>query len=221
LHYHYKLGLLLFPMPLLNDIWLNEHTRLALWEFTEGIDKALEHLELDSISRQRFEQFHHEKRQEEWLASKLLLESIGFNHSISYLDNGKPVVNGHIHFSLSHCLPYVAVVVSDRPCGIDLQKPEAKMLRIKDKFCHEEEWLAAEASASPLDYVSLLWSAKEALFKVYGENLIFKEQLRIAPFDLDDELFSAKVHLPGGIVPFTLRKELVSGHWLVSTVMEK
>lgn len=208
-------------MPLLKDIWLNEHTRLALWEFSEGIDKALETLQLNNIQRLRYDQFHHQKRREEWLASRLLLQAIGFNHPISYLDNGKPVVNDEIHFSLSHCLPYVAVLVSSRPCGLDIQKAEEKMMRIKDKFCHQEEWASASASASPLDYVSLLWSAKEALFKVYGENLIFKEQLRIAQFDLDDELFAAAVHLPGGVVPFTLRKELVSGHWLVSTVMEK
>ena len=220
MHYHYKLGLLLFPMPLLKDIWLNEHTRLALWDFNEGIDNTLETLQLNNIQRLRYEQFHHQKRQEEWLASRLLLQSIGFNHPISYLDNGKPVVNDEIHFSLSHCLPYVAVLVSSRPCGLDIQKAEEKMMRIKDKFCHEEEWAAAAVSSSPLDYVSLLWSAKEALFKVYGENLIFKEQLRIAPFDLDEAPFSAQVHLPEGVVAYSLNKSLVDGHWLVSTVMD-
>lgn len=65
----------------------------------------------------------------------------------------------------------VAVAVhQELPIGIDIQFITSKVIRIKNKFLNEEELKQCRSDAMEL---SLYWSCKEALFKVYGKKDAF------------------------------------------------
>ncbi|MGB0423131.1 MAG: 4'-phosphopantetheinyl transferase family protein [Flavobacteriales bacterium] len=205
-------------MPLIYNHKLNDSQTLAIWKWDEDLLPSLESLNPNSKQLIEFQSIKHEKRQKEWLAARLLLKDVGFDHPISYLPNGKPVTLDGPFFSLSHCLPYIGMTSNDTSVGLDIQKPEEKMLRIKSKFAHPEELEHAAKSADELNYVSILWSAKEAIFKVYGENILFAEELRIEPFHIEDELIHSHYIAKGKKTYHPLHKLYIDGHWVLTTV---
>jgi phosphopantetheinyl transferase (holo-ACP synthase) len=95
--------------------------------------------------------------------------------------------------------------------GIDIEVPTPKVERIKHKFLHLEELALFDDGAfdqpgetmPPLqtaqDKLTLLWSAKEAVFKwwSYG-NVDFSEMIRLQPFSLGKEgLMPVQFFAPG------------------------
>ncbi len=72
------------------------------------------------------------------------------------------------HFNLSHSAEYVAVVLSERECGIDLQKedPRRDVNSIAERFFAPEEAKAVRRDGSETFF--RLWTRKEALAKCYG-----------------------------------------------------
>src|SRR6476620_7805405 len=102
------------------------------------------------------------------------------------------------HFSISHCGDYAGVIVSrNRKVGMDIELFTPKIEKIAHKFVADTEWAIVNGSvkgensnvkeevdeqaisnsklqipnSSPrtaLEYLTLLWSCKEALFKWYG-----------------------------------------------------
>lgn len=205
-------------MPLIYKEEFEHQQVLAIWKWEESIEEGLQVLDLDEKQLVEFHKIKHVKRQKEWLAARLLLQELKFNYSISYLPNGKPVTTDGPFFSLSHCLPYVGVTTHAKSVGLDIQKPEEKMLRIKTKFGHPQELEQAVKSNDELNYISILWSAKEAIFKVYGENILFAQELRIEPFNLEDSLIHAHYIAKGKKHYHALHKMQIDGHWILTTI---
>ena len=64
-----------------------------------------------------------------------------------------------------------AVAVAGHPCGLDLQRVSAVILRIREKFCHDSEAELLVSGKKPERLaadLTMLWSAKEALRKALG-----------------------------------------------------
>ncbi|BCL59446.1 hypothetical protein DGMP_01390 [Desulfomarina profundi] len=76
------------------------------------------------------------------------------------------------HISISHSKEMATAIASPCPCGIDLQKIEKKLLKVKKRFCSESELgrLAEIAKENELNTLALLWCAKEAIQKRFGHN---------------------------------------------------
>src|SRR6185436_14974648 len=90
-------------------------------------------------------------------------------------DTRKPYLPGEqYHFSISHCGDYAAAIVSStHRVGIDIEIPSDKVQRISHKFIHanEDRWLVAiqgQLQSSTSELQTILWSAKEAIFKWYS-----------------------------------------------------
>lgn len=77
--------------------------------------------------------------------------------------HGKPFVKDpNLHFSISHSFPYVGVILSKYPIGIDVQTYREKIVRIRHKFLSPyEQALFGE----DIRQITLAWAAKEAAFK--------------------------------------------------------
>lgn len=88
---------------------------------------------------------------------------------LRHLPSGQPIAEGvDAHVSISHSHSYVALAVSDRPIGIDLEAWSPRALRIADKFLTPEEMplLGIERERNAVR----LWAAKEAAFKLWDES---------------------------------------------------
>lgn len=120
-----------------------------------------------------------------WLASRWSLQEL-FN--CSYKDfqkdaNGKLFLDEQKQLSISHSNPYVAVVKSSMPIGIDIQIPNPKLRKIAPKYIETSALLEIQNSNHYTDYLQLYWSIKESLFKAYGLGQVdFIKHLHIEPF---------------------------------------
>ena len=87
-------------------------------------------------------------------------------------DSGKPQLQGHpeIHFSMSHCHEAVAVAVSDRPIGIDIETTEHYSAEVARRVMSDNEMRQIENSARPEVAFTRLWTMKESLFKLTGND---------------------------------------------------
>jgi phosphopantetheinyl transferase (holo-ACP synthase) len=126
------------------------------------------------------------KRRLEWLKTRILLDHLSPGADLHFLQNGKPVLDGRSHVSVSHSGSLAAVIVSDHPVGIDVQPYEPKLERIQSRFCNAEELRFVGSAGSP-DVLAVIWAAKEAVFKYFGERVEFAREMMIAPFSPESE----------------------------------
>ena len=77
--------------------------------------------------------------------------------------------------SFSHAARAVAVVMANVPVGMDIEAPEARLLRVKDRVFRPEECLWA---GNDLVRLTTLWTAREAMYKLDGgRGLDFRKEL--------------------------------------------
>ena len=170
-------------MPLIREKQIDSIARLSIWDMTESREELLKIADPDDSYLQSLEEVTHPKRRRELFGLKALLKTINFQTRIDYLSNGKPVVPGQGHISISHCDQLAGFLHSDLPCGMDIQNPNRKISIIAPRFCNDEELQEAEEYDDPLLYHMALWSIKESIFKVFGEDLPFADQILVKRFD--------------------------------------
>lgn len=169
-------------MPVFFYHQINETTKLAIWHIRE-----LESFFLSAVPLQASITHPHKRLQH--LAGRYLLQHL-FNdfpyEELQIADTRKPFLpNEQYHFSISHCGSFAAAIASStHRVGIDIEIPTEKVKRISHKFIHQED---ADFLAMGNDHLypeTILWSAKEAVFKWYGLGEVnFKEHIRmLSPF---------------------------------------
>lgn len=176
-------------MPLLTKETIHEHARWALWHICEDEEALLKAAPFTAQELEELQQLKVPQRRMEWLASRVLLKMLaeeqGIHRPQVQKDGfGKPfIAHATLQVSLSHAFPYAAAIIHRRqPVGIDIEHSRQQLLRIRHKFLHPEELSRA---GEDLQLLGVYWSAKEALYKLYGRKaLLFGEQIRIEPFKL-------------------------------------
>lgn len=173
-------------MPLFYQQNINETTKLAIWKIEET-----EAFFLAKVPLKR-EIVHPQKRLQH-LAGRYLLPFLfpDFPYNeIEIADTRKPfLLNEQYHFSISHCSNYAAAIVSsDKRVGVDVELITPRIERIKHKFLHpiEKRFINSQLTSQQINLLTLLWSAKEAMYKWYGLGEVdFSEMMRTFPFKLN------------------------------------
>lgn len=160
----------------------NSGAEIIVWEVNESSDFFL-----SELSDYVFEDKEYMTARFDWkklellaarYAAKVLVESLGNTFKgIAKDEFGKPfLVDSTLEMSLTHSKKYVAVAIhKSQKLGVDLERPSAKMWRIKERLFSAEE---TNAIGTDLERMSVFWSAKEGLYKLYGKRGIdFKENL--------------------------------------------
>jgi phosphopantetheinyl transferase len=129
------------------------------------------------------------RKRSEWLASRELLYQIAGlpeRPQCLYDDFGKPyLLNIPKHISVSHSQLWCAAMISDQPCGVDIQAYSTTVQRIAGRFLVPEDLMQVKKSDNPLVLLHLLWGAKECLYKAYGKRRLgFREHIFITSLDL-------------------------------------
>ncbi len=153
---------------------------IALWRIEEEI----------SFFESKFHahpDIKNESKRLQWYATRYLLnELLGESVSMIKDEMGKPSLkNSPYHISLSHTPVFAAVMFSKQSkVGVDLEMVNPKVERIAHKFLREEE-INYIKEDEKIEKLILYWSAKEALFKLYGDGGIdFTSQLLVESFEL-------------------------------------
>lgn len=94
---------------------------------------------------------------------------------LSYTAKGKPYFKEfpNIHFSLAHSGEYAAAALSDRPCGIDIERIGKVNKRLIPRICTEKEKIFLEQSENIQKSLTQLWTLKESYVKAIGEGIAF------------------------------------------------
>lgn len=171
-------------MPIFFQHSIDDTTRLGIWKIEEN-----ETFFKGNVPLHRDVTHPHKRLQH--LAGRFLLQFLFADfpyHLIQVADTRKPYLPGEeYHFSISHCGDYAAAIVSkDKRVGVDIEIPVEKIERIRDKFLSPEE--QALLLNGDLKQLTALWSAKEAVFKWYGEGKVdFKAHMQLKGQDLATE----------------------------------
>jgi phosphopantetheinyl transferase len=98
-----------------------------------------------------------------------------------YDDFGKPFLKDiDKHVSVSHSELWCAAMVSDTPCGVDIQVYSETVQRIADRFLTPEDLVIIQKFRNTLPYYHLFWGAKECIYKAYGKRKLgFREHIFI------------------------------------------
>ena len=107
-------------------------------------------------------------------ASKGLLSHAGdFTHN----GQGKPLFRGY-HVSISHTKGYAALILSKKSeVAVDIEYMSDRVERIASKFLRKDE------RADSLDSKLVHWCAKETVFKLFSEENLLFEEMRVKPID--------------------------------------
>ena len=185
-------------MPIFFQHQINETTRLGIWKIEES-----EEFFKGTVPQHRDVTHPHKRLQH--LAGRFLLQFLfpGFPYELVRIaDTRKPFLpDEQYHFSISHCGDYAAAIVSkDSRVGIDIEIPVEKILKIKNKFLSEEEKKIFNAQYSMFNaqgseftthdsrLTTLLWSAKESVFKWYGNGAVdFRRHIKLTEQNNDLE----------------------------------
>ena len=167
-------------MPLFYQHNINESTKLGICNITENEDFFLQRVPLKRDVSHALKRLQH-------LAGRYLLTELFSDfplEEIMIADTRKPYLEDEkYHFSISHFGHYAAAIVSSsNRVGIDFEKASPTIEKIRSKFLSEEESFIAyegiEKSGHRLRQLTLLWSAKESIFKWYSlGNVNFKEHI--------------------------------------------
>lgn len=172
-------------MPLFYKHTINQTTKLGIWQIEEDENFFLQKVPLQ-------QNITHPHKRLQHLAGRYLLQYLFSDfpyEEILIADTRKPYLpNEQYHFSISHCGNYAAAIVScGYRVGIDIEIPSEKVQRIAHKFIHandqqwiEESTLNDQLQSSTYKLQTLLWSAKESIFKWYSSGGInFKEHMQL------------------------------------------
>ncbi len=176
-------------MPIFFQQQINENTRLGIWKIEET-----EEFFKGNVPQHRDVTHPHKRLQH--LAGRFLLQFLFPDfpyHLIEIADTRKPFLpDDQYHFSISHCGDYAAAIVSkDSRVGVDIEIPTPKVENIMHKFLSREEQQQFFKSRLPTpdsQLLTLLWSAKEAVFKWYGDGGVdFRKEIQLHQLHEENE----------------------------------
>ena len=208
-------------MPLHHIIHHNETTQIYIWKITESYDQLSSEVLLNERNQQRIQNMKSELHRRGFLSVRKLLEYNGYSDFDLYYDEtGKPHLHDGRHISITHSHGFSAIVLSDTNIGIDMEMQREKIRIIADKFTAplEETYLDREAQ----DYIpklTVIWGAKEAIFKVRNEiGISFKDHIALLPFETTDKNATAILSFNETETPFQIYFEEIKGFTLVYVI---
>lgn len=171
---------------------------LALWRIDESIEELMEGA---SEWQREYARGLSDKRQIEWLGwQRLLREVVGAGLRTSYRESGAPyIIDDSRYLSVSHCSGYAAIVLSDRPCGVDIELCGRDFSRVANRILSPSERKFS-------DRLATVWGAKEAIYKaLQGVDLVMLTDIVVD--SIEEESVTAHV----GREKFELRELKYNG----------
>jgi len=183
--------------------YTENNCQIAIWDLNESLTELLKlGARFDSSN------FKTEKRKKDFLVSRLLLNELELNQQISYNSNGAPEISNGKHISISHSKNLVAIIISDKKIGLDIEYISEKPLKLSSKFItgNSLQDLTKEKA-------TLIWCCKEAVFKWYQKGGVnFIKDITITEFSVKEK----------GIITIQFKKkelnlnyQKINNHYLV------
>ena len=147
----------------------------------------------------------------------------GEEQQVRYDEEGRPWLEGDRHdmpyISISHTADYAAVIASEHPVGIDIERRGKRVARVVSHFLKPEEvarltLLAGEDEEQLTLNLHLAWSAKEAAYKILGRAYYDLHRLTTLTM-LSMEMRQITLAVEGHQQPLTLHFDYTEDYVLV------
>ncbi|MBF4984336.1 4-phosphopantetheinyl transferase, partial [Nonlabens mediterrranea] len=110
-------------MPLYKTLTNRENTNVYIWKITESEAWLRTGLELSENSINRLFTMSSELHRRGFLSIRHLLREAGYtDQHLYYSIDGKPHLNDGRNISITHSYEFTAIIISDAPVGIDIEK---------------------------------------------------------------------------------------------------
>jgi phosphopantetheinyl transferase len=174
------------------DIHTPNLSHILLWKIEEDANFYLQYLKLTPYDIAEIDKFLIEKRKLQWYASRYTLKQMLDTDEIVHLlknEQGKPfILDSHLQLSLSHTNTITAAMTNPSlKVGIDVEQINEKVKRVANKFTTDIE-TAKMTVENEIAYLITIWSAKESLYKLYGnKRLDFRDHILLKSFELGEK----------------------------------
>lgn len=179
-----------------------------VWHITESeedLRASLQHPELFATKVANLKTGS--RRMLEVLAVRRALKELFYGEElqIDYDEHGRPSLHDpedgrHLpYLSISHTADYVAVITSDYPVGIDIERRANRVARVTSHFLKPDEMarlllLSRQDDTLMSLFLHLSWSAKEAAFKILGPDYYDLQHLTtISMISVESRLITLEV----------------------------
>ena len=163
----------------------NLNTHIYVWKMTSSYEDQIKNPLLNSAELISAKELKNIKRKKEFISSRIALKKI-FNKELElkHHTSGKPFIKEAKHLSISHSSNFLAVAFGEENIGIDIEKPQNRMVKLIPKILSEIEFMEFKKEPS-IDLACKLWGAKEAILKYVGDkNLNYKEDIKVENIQL-------------------------------------
>ena len=206
-------------MPLYYKNIIDSSTTLLIWKIEEDFDFLFSSVNLKATSISKLEKFSSNKRKIEFLATRKLLEEFGISDfDLSYREDGAPLIkDGYI--SISHTSDFVAIIISSKKVGIDIERNRQQIFRIAHKFLNTDE--KTKFDTDSLEVLSVIWNCKEAMFKLCDKSGIdFRENLNVSLIDFESKQVTSELISDDKKVNVTGKLDIFDNHTLVYLMID-
>lgn len=155
-------------------------------------------------------------RRAQWSTCREILRSeLGEGAGLRYAPTGALIlvspIDGFRFVSISHSDEWVAVMLSEGRCGVDIEALGRNFSRVASRYISHEERAQFEAQVGD-HFEGIMWSAEEAIYK-YGNTsgIDFIEDMVITGFDTANQTISAELY---GLATPTIHYRIVGDHIL-------
>ena len=183
-------------MPLYKTIQTEDYLVLV-WKITESYHDLFREIALKDFCLHRLESMTSDIHQRGFLSVRKLLETAGYtDFDLSYNENGKPYLKDGKHISITHSFNFSAIIISNKPTGIDLEQKREKIIRIARKFTDfDNDFFDKSNIEQTTRQLTAIWGIKEAIYKYHSQKgLSLKQHINVLPFDVNSREIEAQVN---------------------------
>ncbi|PPK96791.1 phosphopantetheinyl transferase [Nonlabens xylanidelens] len=206
-------------MPLFHSLNNRENTEVFIWKITETEAFLRTDIELSENSKNRLFTMSSDLHRRGFLSIRHLLKIAGYSDlQLFYTDNGKPHLEDGKHISITHSYEFTAIIISDVPIGIDIEKQRDKIKRIAPKFIGYEQDFISSIDNS-IKELTVVWGAKESMYKLYGKKgLGFKAHCLVEPFTMRSDLTISRIIYENDNLKFDVYFQEIENFMLVYVI---
>lgn len=183
-------------MPLYKTIQ-TEDFLVLVWKISESYNDLFREVALKDFCLHRLESMNSDIHQRGFLSVRKLLETAGYtDFDLFYDQNGKPHLKDGKHISITHSFDFSAIIISNKPTGIDLEQQREKIIRIAHKFTDfDSDFFDKTNVEQTTRQLTAIWGIKESIYKFHSQKgLSLKDHINVFPFDLDSHYIEAEVN---------------------------
>ncbi len=194
-------------MPLYKTIKVTKNTTVFIWKIEETIDELSKGIILSESSQNRINSMKSELHQKGFMSIRQLLALNNYKDTdLIYDEFGKPHLIDGKSISITHSFTFTAIIISDnKTVGIDIEKQRDKILKIAHKFTPIKEYKTIANHNALIGKLTIVWGAKESLYKIYGKKkLRFLQHIYIYDFLFDDAKTIGEIRYDGNIEKYNV-----------------